>query len=273
MPTILEDALIIPSSSDIAGMPEFQKSRAEWGGGDAIESQDHMNNFVSENVAKNLYAVGNSADIRSFLPFRTGLVIEANATRSISGTGEKSRDVTPPSINLLDYLVVDPDFSGFDALGLTALKFPKLPFHNGTLKKFVPGAVAISIRPLYVNPFPKATNPISPVDLSTQDVHNFHKGENIRLPSGYSLPFQGCRGEYTSARSFAIIHNAPDWEVNEFLTSEECQSILADEGLESQRNARNFRQVDLGLQVSRAALNASTRPPPGDRRQLGKPLG
>ena len=112
-PTILKGCLNLPSPEDLNTVKAFRNTQNNYDL-DPIGRQDHLNDFTGDAVSKHVYGVANSAEIRSLLPYRTGLLIEVNSTLSYRGSSapEDCHGMYGPRTSLLDYLVIDPEFIG-----------------------------------------------------------------------------------------------------------------------------------------------------------------
>ncbi len=269
-PLIAKGALQLPGIAEIEAIESFRTSEQKVQG-NHIDVQNHLNGYLGRSVAPHLYGVANSAEIREMLPHRTGLVLEVNCTldRHHGETFEDCGGMYGPSVALLDHLVIDPSFGGLAALSLRPGKpVSKIPFHWSSVDEwgqgdFPTGSLAVSLRPLYINPHPRAANFVDESRSPAPSVeHQFFRGDLEVAPEGLSLPYTNTRGEYTASRAFAIIHNPQHWTTDQFLNPEECSElrVAKDKGrLPFETDARDFREMQARYDELSNRLDGSNR--------------
>jgi hypothetical protein len=209
--TLTEDAALIRTS------PIFKKTNADG----YLEEQYVFDVSVGKAVARNLFAVTNSAEMRELLPDHAVALFEVNANRGFPRGREDRAGCYGIRQGFLDHVVIDTYYLGSRALASYKEQDRRIDYlgEPGSWTTFGKGLERNAARIRIRSSYPLVQDSYSPP--SPRNAFLVHSNREPDRGSPYTPrePWAVLRGEYRICRAVAVLHDLTDWQDTDFQTA------------------------------------------------------
>lgn len=211
------DALRIPEDTQVIMATEgFNELRPQ-----CAEDQYAIDHFVGEAVARNLFAVVNSAEAREVLPDRTVALFEVNANRGFPRGEEDDLGCYGLPSDWLGYIAVDLNYLGSDELAKRNLEKMRIDYLGEpgawTTLRLDPSiernAARIRIRPAR----PIENRRAYSIYPMPRDVFEKRAGLSEEEVDSVYPEWSVLSGQFRICRAVCLLHDLTDWSPDDFI--------------------------------------------------------